>query len=386
MKFLYIDKANSMDDIRIAERTIWGDEMPSMGYVVDFLLVSNKRKRPVSHPDLNNVHYPNSLLISLFLFSIRLPILISKLKPNYLVVRNVLDLGLISHIYAWFFGIKIIYIKAFPYLEFKSINKKGLRKYGLDFLLKAEIWLMNNVDFLLIRTEEFKKQLGAKYNIKRESLIVPMGVDASSLNEISEVEKAKIKSKFDLNKEYIGIYFGAIDQMRRIDFLLDILEDVFSKRKNLDFMMVGGDEKQTKLLRKECAERNFNIRIISALNREKLFKIIQLCNFSISPIPPIKEYILSSPTKVIESLGLGCPVIVNKEIVDQNEIINNSQGGISTNYDIKDFSEEIVNILDGQRNLNKMGREGKEFVLSQRSYSEMTSKIVQYLKMDQTSD
>lgn len=387
MKFLYIDKANSIEDIRIAERTIWGDEMLALGHTVNFLLVSaKKQKKTVSNGDSNNIHYPNSLLISLFLFAIRLPILIRKIKPDYLVVRNVLDLGLISHIYAWIFEIKIIYIKAFPYLEVKSINKKSLVKFGLNCMLKTEIWLMNSVDFLLIRTQEFKQQLRVKYNIKRESLIVPMGVDASSLNEITEVEKEEIKLKFSLNSEYIGIYFGAIDKMRRIDFLLEILEDVSSNRKNLDFMIVGGNEDQTKHLRKECAERNLNIRVISALNREDLFKIIQLCDFSVSPIPPIAEYILSSPTKVIESLGLGCPVIVNKEILDQNEIIENSKGGISTNYDIKDFSKEIVNILDGQRNLNKMGREGKEFVLSQRSYKEMTNKIEQYLKLDRTSN
>ena len=43
MNILYIDKANSLDEIRIAERTIWVDEMPKFGYEMFFLLKKIKK-------------------------------------------------------------------------------------------------------------------------------------------------------------------------------------------------------------------------------------------------------------------------------------------------------------------------------------------------------
>lgn len=381
MKFLYIDKANSIKDIRIAERTIWSEEMSTLGHDVHFFLLSTKKnKSNLFFENQDIIHSSKSLMITLILFLFKLPIIIKKVKPEFLVVRNVLDLGLIAYIYTKIYGIQIIYIKAFPYLEFKAYKTTGPLKYILRFMLKIEVWLMNNVDFLLIRTEEFKSQLSNKYDITRKSLVVPMGFNRSSINEISEIEKREIKLKYKLDKEYVGVYFGAIDRMRKIDFLLDILDKVFLARRNLNFLIIGGSEVEVEVLLKNCNERSMGISIIPSMDREQLFKIIQVCDFSVSPIPPIHEYVLSSPTKVIESLGLGCPVIVNNEILDQNEVVINSKGGISVNYSSESFSNEIVNVLDGNYDLREMALSGKKYVFDQRNYSQMAKHIVTYIQ------
>ncbi len=381
MKFLYIDKANSIEDIRIAERTIWAEEMLSLGHHVHFFLISTTENRSLSHKENQDIiNTSKSLIITIFLFIFKLPIIIYKVKPEIVVVRNVLDLGLIAFAYSKIFRIKIMYIKAFPYLEVKSYKSNDLLKHILRLMIYFETWLMNQVDFLLIRTEKFKTQLEHNYNIARKSLIVPMGIKKASINSISEKDKDQIKLEMGLDKEYIGIYFGAIDKMRNMDFLLEVLAKVYLEKRNLNFLIIGGDEKESMLLSKDCTKRNLNISVFSNMARNQLFKIIQICDFSVSPIPPITEYILSSPTKVVESLGLGCPVIVNKEIIDQNEVVVRSEGGIAVDYSAESFTKEIVNVLNGHYDLNKMAIKGENYVSDNRSYSKMAENIITFIE------
>ena len=39
-------------------------------------------------------------------------------------------------------------------------------------------------------------------------------------------------------------------------------------------------------------------------------------------LPPTKNFTISSPTKVIEYLSMKIPVLINKEIIDQENIVS----------------------------------------------------------------
>lgn len=102
-------------------------------------------------------------------------------------------------------------------------------------------------------------------------------------------------------------------------------------------------------------------------------------HFSISPIPPIEEYIFSSPTKVVESLALGCPVIANEEIIDQKEIINDSGGGICLPYNEDEFVSNLLELSKNKIKLKAMGLNGSKFVSKNRTYNELTKRIINYI-------
>ena len=114
--------------------------------------------------------------------------------------------------------------------------------------------------------------------------------------------------------------------------------------------------------------------------RNELFKLIVGYNICLSPIPPVEEFIISSPTKVVESIALGCPVLGNSEIEDQNYVIQASGGGISIPYDEKLFASELLKIMEKRHLLKKMGEKGSLWVQNNRSYTIMTQNIITYLE------
>ena len=102
--------------------------------------------------------------------------------------------------------------------------------------------------------------------------------------------------------------------------------------------------------------------------------ILSILDLTISPIPPVDAYLVSSPTKTIESIGLGIPVIGNKEIEDQHKIITNSGCGFSINYNTDDFYEACIKIMN-LSNTDDFKKKGINYIKNNRSYEILAKKF-----------
>lgn len=380
---LYIDAANSFDNIRIAEKSIWVDEIPKRGYNVYYLLM-NDRKSKIAKNKSNNTTITRryrSFVLSYIIFVFNLIKIVRKFNPNFIVVRNRVDLATFVFLFPRVSKFKFVYIKAFPQIEsFLLKTSNVLKSFFLKLTLKWEVYMMKKAHFLIVRSEKFKEYLSEKFDINRESIIVPMGINTSMLEEIDSDEKEKLREECRLKKTFTGIYFGTMDVGRKVDFIIDILYEVSKRADNLDFLIVGGNEGDIERLSSSARNKGLSLCFTGTVSRERLFKLLQIADFSISAIPPIERFIISSPTKVFESMALSCPVLVNKEIVEQNEIIKQSDGGILHNYKKEEFVDTILQILDGKIDIKSMGNSGREYVIQNRSYDKMATTIIEELE------
>jgi glycosyltransferase involved in cell wall biosynthesis len=148
--------------------------------------------------------------------------------------------------------------------------------------------------------------------------------------------------------------------------------------------MVGGKDADIQTLRNYSDKIGISDHIIFTghVDTNSLIHLIHLSNLTVSPIPPTPNFIVSSPTKVIESIGLGTPVLANKEIPDQYEIITKSKGGLLVAYKEKAFSEAIVQMMNNKELLKTFAESGKAFIINNRSYKKLSEKVVEtYKKM-----
>jgi glycosyltransferase involved in cell wall biosynthesis len=390
MRILYIDKANSLEEIRIAERTIWVDEFPRFGHTVFYLLKKirskSTRKEKMLAKNVFLVPFSKFGVVSLLNFTAKLVWVLRTKNVDLVVVRNVADLGIISFVITRLFQIKLMYIKAFPLIETKirSQKERGLNKVVVIFLrqvLKVEIFIMKKSTYLISRTENFSQFLNSSYNVNREILAIPMGIKVSSLHEISEDRCTSLKAKYNVNDSFSLIYFGSLNRLREIDFIIDVVERVSRIEKNIKCFIIGGPKSEQLRLVNLIEERGLNkyFILMGEMDRGLLFEHIQICNVSISAIPPIQEYILSSPTKVIESVALGCPVIVNEEIVDQQKFVKDSNAGVIVSYDVDEFACAVLDLIAHKSHLERMAQDGVQYVLKHRSYKKLASIINKYI-------
>lgn len=395
MKFLYIDKANCFNQIQIAERSIWGYEIPQMGYKVFYLLKNFKKSESVKQKCSNNIYYVpvNKIFgLSTIIFIYKLINIIVSNNIKIVVVRNTVDLALMTLIVEKLLNRKMLYIKAFPTIEFKLSKSEKKNKYKiksllLRLLLKVDAFTLNNCDYVISRTDKYSELLKNEYGVNKTILSIPMGIDKRSITKVSEQKQSEYIIKYGLNNVLTAIYFGTLIKERNIEFIINLIQKVVYKRPKIKCFIIGSPIKNLINLEKLAKKRGLikNFIFIRSLSRIELFNYIKIADFALSPIPPISEYILSSPTKVLESLALGCPVIGNEEIFDQKQVILDSKGGIVIPYNENIFAQTVLQLFNSKERLIEMGISGSKYVFNKRNYSKLAQDIITHIGLNKKS-
>ncbi len=178
-----------------------------------------------------------------------------------------------------------------------------------------------------------------------------------------------IRRKFNLDGYNTLIYVGNMDKIRNLDFLIDVFVIVENRIKNYKLLMVGnGNDKER--LQEIVKKRGLDEKIIFTgfIDRNLIPDYIAAADIGLSPIVPLPIYEISSPTKPIEYMGEGKPVVAN-DIPDQKEILKDSGGGICTSYDVNEFAEAIIKIIEEKNIAKKMGELGRKYVYKCRDYA-----------------
>ncbi len=95
---------------------------------------------------------------------------------------------------------------------------------------------------------------------------------------------------------------------------------------------------------------------------------IAAADFCVSPVPPTPYFLLSSPTKLMESLGVGRPVVAN-DIPDQAVLLADSGGGLCVPYDESAFGDAMLALARDPERREAMGRRGAAHMAAYRDYA-----------------
>lgn len=386
LRLLHIDIVNDFSKIRPAERIIYGKEFLKLGTKTIFLLINRH-----NHIDGNIYHRRvivfKRLRIEYELFFVLIKI-IRKEHIEILQVRNDFTAGLIALLVSYLYKKKFIFLRSFPSedhaIEFASLGKMRFSRIRIPYYKlkkKCYSYLLNRAHLVITKSKRFSDQLRADGIYKTRIISVPMGFD----NDIFLENQFK---KVIWNKKWKGkvtlLYFGAMDAPRRLSFLLRVFKMVLTESLDFVLVMAGGTERDIEDLKNYAKKLKIDEYVVFTgnLNQPDLAVLIKSVDLSLSPIPPTKNYLVSSPTKVVESLGLGTPVIGNMEIPDQAEVLHESKGGFLTIYKEENFAQTIFQALTSIGKLREIGKAGQKYILKKRTYSYLARKVMtEYLTL-----
>ena len=278
-------------------------------------------------------------------------------------------------------GIPFSFQHSFPFPEADIQSKSGMARYPFIYHLRGKIskpvlrWILFKANLILPISKWMKQDLVEKGIPKEKMMAFPMGVNVKHLSP--NISGTYIREKSKLNNSPTIIYIGTMAKGRGLDFLLRALVVVKKEIPDIKLLMVGDGDDRTRL---EKLGQSLNIKkniiFIGQVPRSQVPEYIAAADVCVSPIPPLPVYQVSSPTKLIEYMGMGKPVIGN-DIPDQKEVINNSGGGICVRYDEEEFANAIIELLNDQKKAKEMGRKGREWVVRNRSYDILANNLEQ---------
>lgn len=308
-----------------------------------------------------------------------------------LVVRDKPFLGAIGWGAARLARIPFVYWMSFPMTEsdlaiartsdgsvrFPRRLHTGLRGLAGDFVLYRI--LLRRADYVFVQSPvmlEHVRRRGVRHS--RVSA-VPMGVDLEALPP-----GASAQPRPETGEE-VGIYLGTLNRLRRreLETMVDATLEVTKSRPGFVLLVVGESESPNEQgwLRRYAEERGAGqgVKFTGWVSYEEGLRLAANARIGISPVPRGLLFDMGCPTKAIEYMALGLPVVCNDQ-PDQAQVVVDSGGGVCVALDSSAFASAIVELLASPARAARMGSAGRDWVAENRDYRRLAAGVAQALK------
>ena len=157
------------------------------------------------------------------------------------------------------------------------------------------------------------------------------------------------------------------------------------KYSNLRLLLIGdGDE--VDIIEQYIEDNNMENQVV-LLGRIPYFDIknyLSASDIGLSLIRPADFHIVASPCKLFEYLGMGLPVIANREIPEHMRVLNTCKGGVLVSWgSAEELRRSVEYLLLNPKTRKRMGVLGFKYVTKERSfkiYSHRISHLINMLK------
>lgn len=273
------------------------------------------------------------------------------------------------------YGIPIIFQWSFPHHLIHSARvQDGLEHYPWLANVRARIEKRLYIQALHLATHglpisKWMASWLADQGIPAEKM-TPFPLGFNTEITINPVDVALVKERYNLTKEPVVVYIGDMGRLRQMEFLIEVISKVKRRVPRVRLLMVGAGDTGADLeyLRNMAAHLGLQDQVVFTgfLPRQEVPAYVAAADVGVSPIRPIPLYLMSSPAKLLEYMGMSRPVVAN-DIPEQRELLQLSGGGICVPYDVFSFADAIVKILQSPKKAQEMGRRGRVFVEKYRS-------------------
>lgn len=173
------------------------------------------------------------------------------------------------------------------------------------------------------------------------------------------------------------ISIGMMGEARRMDFLLDVMKKIIEERPDLDLKLklVGKvvEDSYYRRIQDRIVKLGLEhiVEMKDQVSIKKIPGILLKADIGISILPPFRAIKVSSPTKLVEYMAVGLPVLGNSEIEEQKIIIQKSKGGLLAKYDVDDVVNKLLKAIDDPKGRSDMGKRGRDWIKNNRTYAKM---------------
>ena len=305
---------------------------------------------------------------------------------NYhiLQVRNKIFTAIFAWLASRLHRKKFCYWMSFPYPEDDLVRVKeqgrhlGFLRAGAT-LIRGLVskWLLYRcilpmADHVFVQSEQMAHHvLGCTRVPPIKISVIPMAADLTAIDNWKPIP-------VDVPAGYTLAYLGAMDRARRIDFLFAALKAVQQFVPDTHLLMIGDciEKSDWQWLLSRAREMGVEKSIFKTgwVERDVAWSYLKRASIGVSALPDKFIFNSMSPTKAVEMLALGLPVVVT-EHPDQGKLVAGSNGGLVTRYDVGEFARAIRQLIGDGELRQQMGQNGQRFIREQRCYARLSARL-----------
>jgi glycosyltransferase involved in cell wall biosynthesis len=296
-------------------------------------------------------------------------------RYDIIQVKDKFIAGLFAILASRLFKVRFVYWLSWPFPEqYLTQARDGTAPYPWLYLIRGATFrfllyriLMPMSDHVFVQSEQMRKDVAAEGIDLSKLTAVPMGIKLSAFNRAHIDDK----NRHIPRDEPSILYLGILTKIRRLDFLIRVLAIVKEEVNSAKLYLVGGgdDPSDVKILEEEATRLGVLDDVIFAgqLPWSEALEFVQEAEVCVSPFYPIPILNSTSPTKLVEYMALGRPVVANDH-PEQRLLIEESGAGLYVPWDEEAFAQAIIRLMQDTALASKMSKLGPPYVAKHREY------------------
>lgn len=278
-------------------------------------------------------------------------------------------------------GLKFFFWMTFPYHEAHvTLGKERLARHPTMSLIRGHVtafflyrWIIPRSDHVFVQSQRMAETFCAHGADPERLTPVVTGIDLAGISpDVSQARK-------DDRRVLTIAYLGTLVRERRLEILIDMLAEL-KRHGMLARMLFIGDgaapeDRRAIEDRAEALGLAGQVTITGFLPRRDALDLVRTADIGISPFHPSPILDVASPTKLIEYLALGLPVVANSH-PDQSLVLRGSRAGVCVPWGARHFARGVLWLA--RRNsveLTAMGLRGQAWVHRNRSYERIADEF-----------
>jgi glycosyltransferase involved in cell wall biosynthesis len=237
-------------------------------------------------------------------------------------------------------------------------------------------WILPRCTHAFVQSEQMRADLSA-HDVNPTALTaVPMGIAPDEFSAAWAVPTGNANA----DPQCVTLaYLGTLKSQRRLEILVDILHLVRERGIEASLLLVGDGEKPDDRLRLERRSKELGVQqyieITGFLPRATALARVTRAQVCLSPFYPTPVLRSTSPTKLVEYLALGLPVVANDH-PEQRRVLRASRAGVCVPWGARHFARAVLWLLrHDAATRSAMGKRGQRWVIENRTYTHIADEL-----------
>ena len=276
---------------------------------------------------------------------------------------------------------KCFYWLSFPYPEDDLLRAStGQSRFPALVRLRGRLtawllyrWILPRVDHAFVQSERMREDIAAQGVPRDRMTPVPMGID------LADTPRLTRRAAPAPGEDWVLGYLGTLSADRHVVTLVDMLDQLRRAGEPVRLLMIGDafEAADRRLIESRAAARGLTpwLQITGSLPRAEAIARMAAVDIALSPYYPSPLLQSTSPTKLVEYLALGVPVVAS-EHPEQRAILRASKAGLCTPWGARHFARGVRWLMRrGEAELAGMGDRGRAWVVNHRTYSGIADRL-----------
>jgi glycosyltransferase involved in cell wall biosynthesis len=278
-------------------------------------------------------------------------------------------------------GVPVFYWLAYPHGEASLYAaSSGVARYGVLYRLRGMLqrWLLYRVimpacTHVFVQSEQMRLDVAREGIPLERTTAVPSSLNLRDLDSTEPSAKAAPAAQ-----PPTIVYLGTLLRERQLDFIVRAHARVVAAvpEARLTFVGSGWMPDDEDLLRREAERLGIadRVTITGWLPMAEAWQHVRRAALCVSPYLPVPILRSTSPTKLIEYMALGKPVVANDH-PEQADVLRQSGAGLICGWNESEFAAAMIELLKDPVRSAQMGVAGRRFVAEHRTHWAMVELV-----------